>query len=76
MSAYCDTPTETLRTWLAQALASRQQQMIGPSSVGGDGRSMRFERSKAELDAYISDLRNEISRREGSSTSGPIQIAF
>jgi len=76
MSIYADIPTATLRTWLFDALKARQTQLTGPSSASAsDGRRVTFDRSKADLDAYIADLRRELERR-GGGPSGPIVIAF
>lgn len=76
MSAFADTPTETLKTWLSQALESRQQQMIGPTTASSRDRRVSFDRSKGEIDSYISSLRNEIARRESPGAGGPIVIGF
>jgi hypothetical protein len=76
MSQFANIPTETLQQWLAAAMQSRQQQMVGPTSASSsDGRRIAFERSPTDLNAYILQLSDEISRRNGCPRE-PIVIGF
>lgn len=76
MSAYSDTPLETLRAWLTEALQARQRQMVGPTSASSKDRRVAFDRAKGDLDAYVAELRREIERRESPAAGGPITIGF
>lgn len=76
MSQYANIPTETLQQWLQAALQSRQQQMVGPTSASSsDGRRISFERAPSDLNTYIRELSDEISRRNGRPRE-PIVIGF
>lgn len=60
---------DTLKQWLADALAARQSLMTGGQvqEVWRDGRRMKFTSANlADLNAYITDLYRRIAELEGA----------
>ncbi len=71
-SHYTDQQLTDLRDRLSVAF---EQQLTGPSSASGHGRSVQFRDSGVkDLQKQISDINDELTRRSGRRARRPIYL--
>lgn len=80
MSALESQTLQTLQDWLAEALASRQRIMTGPTSFASSDRRIAYEHKLSDLNRYINQLQAAIAAKQATASGcrpgGPIVIGF
>lgn len=75
MGLYSHYSTQQLTDLRDRLSVAHEQQLIGPSSASGHGRSVQFrDTGVRDLQKQISDINDELTRRGGRSARRPIYL--
>ncbi|MFZ7309780.1 hypothetical protein [Comamonas jiangduensis] len=75
MGIYSHLTTEQLQAKRDTYLAALEARLTLPTSASGEGRSVQFGQAPADIERQLRAVNEELARRTGGVTRGPIYLA-
>lgn len=75
MGIYSHLTTAQLQAKRDTFLAALEARLTLPTMASGEGRSVQFAQTPADLERQLRAVNEELARRAGSATRGPIYLA-
>ncbi|MBB3641163.1 hypothetical protein [Variovorax atrisoli] len=74
MGIYRHLSVSELQATRARLMASLQDRLTAPTSAAHNGRSVQYQQNVAEIRKEIAAVGEELDRRSGGSSRGPIYM--
>ena len=75
MGIYSHLTTEQLQAKRDTYLAALEARLTLPTTASGEGRSVQFGQAPADIERQLRAVNEELARRTGGVTRGPIYLA-